>query len=841
MKLSNLFKNSKKKTVLIVQCRLSSTRLPRKALLSLGGRTIIEWVLASMRLVPVDEYYLATDYDSAPELEPIAKKCGWKFFAGSKEDVLDRFCKVIELSKADVVVRATADNPFLFYEAAEALVDEYSKRCGTEKIDYITWTGLPHGSGVEMFDAHSLLQASTQTELPYDRENVGPALYNHQDKFTACFLKAPNRWYFPELRTTIDTPADYRRSLALVRALSGKATVEKPYTTEQIIKGMWDPAVKNPVLLIPSVVKGRGTGHLRRCLDIALKCGADIYVPVDASLEQSASLVADARQKGLEDWQIVRNLSLVAQYSLIITDLFRADDSIIKQIPSSVAIASFDEGTGDTQFADYLLDIIPSVGVSRNPNRTETGFIALPKKHRDPGNPIVAIHTAVVTLGGEDPAGLSIPAARALASCNVYVTLIESNAEEIQKDIPEQYSKYIKCIQPVEGLRDRLNEYDLVVTHYGFTAFEAGNAGCAVILLGTTDLHQQLAEKYGFASIPSDSISDTVMRRLISNPQQLLHNVKNKNCPELSQFVMQLSQGKHFMCPICQKFPQKKDAIVARTPDRTFRRCSHCGIIYMSWTLNSQTTKYDHAYFYEDYQKQYGKTYLEDFASIKAQCVRRTSVIDFMYRRRHSTVTPTVFDIGCAMGPFLDAANDSGWQVFGMDISPDAVQYVQQTLHFPAVCAPFPEFDASAEFGINQFDAVTMWYVIEHFQNLDAVLSAVSRLVKKGGLFAFSTPSASGVSAKYHYDDFFKNSPADHYSIWETKRAKTILAKYGFKIIKIISTGIHPERVPLVQKKSWKEKSFGFAAVAAASRFLQMGDTFEVYCRKVKDLQKEKI
>ena len=57
----DLFGKKKDRVVLIVQCRLSSTRLPRKALLPLGGFSILEWVLASMKKVPCDAYYLAVD------------------------------------------------------------------------------------------------------------------------------------------------------------------------------------------------------------------------------------------------------------------------------------------------------------------------------------------------------------------------------------------------------------------------------------------------------------------------------------------------------------------------------------------------------------------------------------------------------------------------------------------------------------------------------------------------------------------------------------------------------------------------------------------------------------
>jgi len=177
-------------TVVIVQCRLSSTRLPEKALKNLGGESVLAWTLNAMRKVKADSYYVATDEDSLARLAPVAEKCGWNIFAGPLEDVLGRFCMLVRKLKADTVVRATADNPFLFYEAAQVLLEEYNKRCEFSKCDYITWTGLPHGSGIEILNADSLLFAERLTDLPYDHEHVGPALYNHRTHFSALLIKS---------------------------------------------------------------------------------------------------------------------------------------------------------------------------------------------------------------------------------------------------------------------------------------------------------------------------------------------------------------------------------------------------------------------------------------------------------------------------------------------------------------------------------------------------------------------------------------------------------------------------------------------------------------------------
>ena len=112
-----MIKTKTNRTV-IVQCRLSSTRLPGKALKDLGGKPVLAWVLASMKKVNADHYFVATDEASYEALLPVCREYGFECFAGSLNDVLDRFVSLLNTVKTQTVIRATADNPFLFYEAA---------------------------------------------------------------------------------------------------------------------------------------------------------------------------------------------------------------------------------------------------------------------------------------------------------------------------------------------------------------------------------------------------------------------------------------------------------------------------------------------------------------------------------------------------------------------------------------------------------------------------------------------------------------------------------------------------------------------------------------------------
>ena len=83
------------KKAVVVQCRLGSTRLKNKALKLIDNKTILEYVLNSMKKVDASIYYVVTDFYSLEKLKPIVEKCGWNIFAGSEFDVLDRFCSFL--------------------------------------------------------------------------------------------------------------------------------------------------------------------------------------------------------------------------------------------------------------------------------------------------------------------------------------------------------------------------------------------------------------------------------------------------------------------------------------------------------------------------------------------------------------------------------------------------------------------------------------------------------------------------------------------------------------------------------------------------------------------------
>jgi spore coat polysaccharide biosynthesis protein SpsF len=203
-------------TAVIVQARLDSKRLPKKSLLPLGGRPLVFRVMEALNRIPADLRILACPDDSMYNFSPLAKDAGFEIVAGPKDDVLKRYCIAIRRFKVDRVIRATADNPFVFTDAAAAINGEAEQL----EADYAGYHGLPHGTGTESIFAGALLRAEQEAETDSEREHVCPYLYTHPELFRLHRPLAPKDWQGLYLRMTVDTRQDYHAAEKLYEVLS---------------------------------------------------------------------------------------------------------------------------------------------------------------------------------------------------------------------------------------------------------------------------------------------------------------------------------------------------------------------------------------------------------------------------------------------------------------------------------------------------------------------------------------------------------------------------------------------------------------------------------------------
>ncbi len=208
-------------TGVFLQVRLDSSRLPNKALLELGGRSVIEHAMLSLKRLPVSVFAILTDGASRDLLEPRAARCGFQTFVGPEENVLERYVFAARQFGVSTVVRATGDNPLVSWELARQVLVEFRRR----DADYCGYDGPPLGTGVEIVGVAALERAVRETRSSYDLEHVTPYIYRHPGLFAAYRIPAPAAYCLPHARVTLDTSEDYQRLCTIFDELYGDAPV----------------------------------------------------------------------------------------------------------------------------------------------------------------------------------------------------------------------------------------------------------------------------------------------------------------------------------------------------------------------------------------------------------------------------------------------------------------------------------------------------------------------------------------------------------------------------------------------------------------------------------------
>ncbi|MFI5291964.1 MAG: cytidylyltransferase domain-containing protein [Candidatus Limnocylindrales bacterium] len=214
------------RTVGVVQARMGSTRLPGKALADIGGQPLIAWTLDAMTAVRgLDGLIVAiTDEPGDDELAAFVVAQGHRLHRGSTHDVLTRCWEAVEPLRPDVIVRETADNPFVDPEIVAAQV----RRLVEGGYDYVGTAGWPLGIAAEVASGTALGSAVIEATDAAEREHVMPFLYARPERFRIGSLAPASPP--PAGRFTVDTVDD----LAFARAIAQRIGGHGPTTIAEL-------------------------------------------------------------------------------------------------------------------------------------------------------------------------------------------------------------------------------------------------------------------------------------------------------------------------------------------------------------------------------------------------------------------------------------------------------------------------------------------------------------------------------------------------------------------------------------------------------------------------------
>ena len=210
------------KTVAIILSRMTSSRLPGKALTDICGKPNLQFMIERVRQAKyLDEICVATTTNSTDD--PIADICltlGIPVYRGDEDDVLDRTIRAAEQLTATAIVRLTADCPMI----DPSLIDETIDAFHADDCDYASnghVRSYPDGMDTEVVSYQALVRADKEAHHPFLREHVTPYIRASHPQYGSGEFKIRNVVYeadFSSVRWTLDTPQD----LVIIQKLCAK-------------------------------------------------------------------------------------------------------------------------------------------------------------------------------------------------------------------------------------------------------------------------------------------------------------------------------------------------------------------------------------------------------------------------------------------------------------------------------------------------------------------------------------------------------------------------------------------------------------------------------------------
>jgi spore coat polysaccharide biosynthesis protein SpsF (cytidylyltransferase family) len=219
-----------KSAAVIIQARTGSERLPKKVLARIQDKPMIWYVIQRVKRVKgVKNIVLATTTKKTDQiLLRIAKENRISGFAGSNNDVLDRYYRCAMMYKADPVIRITGDCPLIDPILITKMLRFYSKN----DYDYVSNTlkpTYPDGLDVEIFSFKTLEKIWKNAKLPSEREHVTSYIRNNLRQFKT--FNYVNDEDLSDHRWTVDEKQD----LKFVRKIYSLMHPRKYFTTRQIL------------------------------------------------------------------------------------------------------------------------------------------------------------------------------------------------------------------------------------------------------------------------------------------------------------------------------------------------------------------------------------------------------------------------------------------------------------------------------------------------------------------------------------------------------------------------------------------------------------------------------
>lgn len=141
-----------------------------------------------------------------------------------------------------------------------------------------------------------------------------------------------------------------------------------------------------------------------------------------------------------------------------------------------------------------------------------------------------------------------------------------------------------------------------------------------------------------------------------------------------------------------------------------------------------------------------------------------------------------VLDCGCAAGALLKLCASRGYEAFGFDINPYAIEKASRFV--PSDHLFVADDISKIAIKENSLYAIFMIDYIEHLRNPLQTISIAHNLLRKGGYLVITTPDASHCYPRFLRKNYWYFSP-QHIHIFNKRNVASLFAENGFTVEKV--------------------------------------------------------
>lgn len=219
-------------------------------------------------------------------------------------------------------------------------------------------------------------------------------------------------------------------------------------------------------------------------------------------------------------------------------------------------------------------------------------------------------------------------------------------------------------------------------------------------------------------------------------------------------------------CPICGN-----DAFthLFTKQNEPFVRCDECQLVLIN-------PRPEAAQVIDTYDSAYSEHYIQKADKKLKRCAKWVARLSRQFDQQGRWL-----DVGCSAGFVVAAAQQAGFDAYGVELEAAAVAYAQQHLGLDNVQVGILEEQCYPD---QFFDVISLYDVIEHVPDLNAVIGELRRIIKPGGVIEIRTPDVAHWKTPRDLSTWKEVKPSEHLYYFSAATLQQLFLNHDLALLK---------------------------------------------------------